>query len=70
MPKQVVHSNGFIEFVPTDEEVRLTSLDDRLRKIEESQSIIINYLSNISRLLEISLGNESITSKKEEIHEN
>lgn len=51
MAKRVVHSNGFVEFVETEEDIKLRQLESKLDAILDNQSKILNKLNELSKLL-------------------
>ena len=51
MSKRVVHSNGFVEFVETEEDIKLRQLESKLDAILTNQSEILNKLNELSKLL-------------------
>lgn len=44
MPKKVVHSNGFIEFKPTPDELKIQNLENRIISLENSVAELIAQL--------------------------
>lgn len=51
MAKRVVHSNGFVEFVETEEDIKLRQLESKLDAILTNQSEILHKLNELSKLL-------------------
>lgn len=51
MAKRVVHENGFVEFVETEEDIKLRQLESKLDAILDNQSKILDKLNQLSKLL-------------------
>ena len=51
MSKRVVHENGFVEFVDTEEDIKLRQLESKLDAILDNQSKILDKLNQLSKLL-------------------
>ena len=51
MAKRIVHENGFVEFVETEEDIKLRQLESKLDAILDNQSEILDKLNQLSKLL-------------------
>lgn len=51
MAKRVVHENGFVEFVETEEDIKLRQLESKLDAILDNQSKILDKLNKLTKLL-------------------
>ena len=51
MAKRIVHENGFVEFVETEEDIKLRQLESKLDAILDNQSKILDKLNQLSKLL-------------------
>lgn len=51
MSKRVVHENGFVEFIDTEEEIKLRQLESKLDAILSNQSEILYKLDELFKVL-------------------
>lgn len=51
MSKRVVHENGFVEFIETEEDIKLRQLESKLDSILDNQSKILDKLNELTKLL-------------------
>ena len=51
MSKRVVHENGFVEFIETEEDIKLRQLESKLDSILDNQAKILDKLNKLFKLL-------------------
>lgn len=51
MSKRVVHENGFVEFIDTEEDIKLRQLESKLDSILDNQAKILDKLNKLTKLL-------------------
>lgn len=51
MSKRVVHENGFVEFIDTEEDIKLRQLESKLDAILSNQSEILHKLDELFKVL-------------------
>lgn len=51
MSKRIVHENGFVEFIDTEEDIKLRQLESKLDSILDNQAKILDKLNKLTKLL-------------------